>query len=178
MIKISDKFKPSPIIVDIFKKIRSFLPRAPIGTLSVPCITHLLTRILIFLSFSAPVPDLIDKCFKSRDALIEARLDPLAYQKSPRLQSAVHMMRATDQIAVSMEELQTPVLILHGEADVITCPEISRELYNRCSSTDKTLKVYPDCWHNILAGEPQETRQKVVDDIISWLNAHSDQVAT
>jgi acylglycerol lipase len=73
-----------------------------------------------------------------------------------------------------MEELRLPVLILHGEADVITCPEISRELYNRCSSTDKSLKIYPDCWHNMLAGEPPEMAEKIYADITSWFVARSD----
>ena len=61
--------------------IRSLFPRAPI----------------------APVPDLLDRCFKRRDKLDEARADKLGYKKPPRLASAVHMMRATDQIALGME---------------------------------------------------------------------------
>jgi acylglycerol lipase len=118
---------------------------------------------------------LIEKCFKRPEKVIEARSDPLGYKKSPRLQSAVNMMRATDQIAASMEKLRHPVLILHGAADVITCPEISKELYNRCSSSDKSLKIYPECWHNMLVGEPEETSKEIFNDIITWLKSRCDK---
>ena len=117
----------------------------------------------------APVPDILAKCFKNKSILEEARKDPLAYKKKPRLQSAVAMMRATDYIALHMEDLKHPVLILHGEADEVTCPEISKELYNRCSSTDKTLKIYPTCWHNLLVGEPEEISKGIFNDVVEWL---------
>lgn len=156
MIKISDKFKPPEIVVKFFKKIRSIFPWAPI----------------------APVPDIIEKCFKLPHMVTEARADPIAYKKSPRLASAVAMMRATDQIAAHMEDLTHPVLILHGEADVVTAPELSQELYNRCSSTDKTLKIYPTCWHNLLVGEPEDIAKHIFDDAVNWLNDHQRKLSS
>ena len=113
----------------------------------------------------------MDKCFKNKLITIEAKKDPLSYRKKPRLQSAVSMMRATDFIALNMEALSTPVCILHGEADEVTCPEISKELFNRCSSKDKTLKIYPTCWHNLLVGEPEEISKGIFNDVVDWIKS-------
>ena len=88
--------------------------------------------------------------------------------------AAVAMLRATDYIAAHMEDLAHPVLILHGEADEVTCPEISKELNNRCSSVDKTLKIYPTCWHNLLVGEPEEISKGIFSDIENWLRTRSE----
>ena len=104
---------------------------------------------------------------------VEARRDPISYKKAPRLQSAVALMRCTDQIAAHMEDLKHPVLILHGESDVVTAPELSQELYDRCSSIDKTLKIYPTCWHNLLVGEPEEISKGIFQDVIDWVNSHA-----
>ena len=104
---------------------------------------------------------------------VEARRDPISYKKAPRLQSAVALMRCTDQIAAHMEDLKHPVLILHGESDVVTAPELSQELYDRCSSIDKTLKIYPTCWHNLLVGEPEEISKGIFQDLVDWVNTHA-----
>ena len=125
-----------------------------------------------------PAPDLIDKCFKKKEMSIEARRDPISYKKAPRLQSAVALMRCTDQIAAHMEDLKHPVLILHGESDVVTSPAMSQELYNRCSSIDKTLKIYPTCWHNLLVGEPEEISKNIFQDVIDWIESHTKPLSS
>lgn len=63
--------------------------------------------------------------------------------------------------------------MLHGEADTVTDPEVSRALYERASTTDKTIKLYPGMWHGLTAGEPDDNIEIVFSDIISWLDKHS-----
>ena len=154
IINISSLFSSFKIIVRFLKLVRSFFPYAAI----------------------VPAPDLIDKCFKNTEMAKEARRDPIAYKKAPRLQSAVALMRCTDEIAAHMEDLRHPVLIIHGESDVVTAPELSQELYNRCSSIDKTLKIYPTCWHNLLVGEPEEVSKNIFQDVMDWINCHSRSI--
>lgn len=63
--------------------------------------------------------------------------------------------------------------MLHGEADVVTDPEVSKALYEQASSVDKTLKLYPGMWHGLTSGEPDENIEIVFSDIISWLEKRS-----
>lgn len=81
MVKVSDKLKPPPLVVEIVKIIARFFPTAPI----------------------APVPDIIDRCYKRKDSLNIARHDPKAYKKKPRLQSAIAMINATDEIGKKLD---------------------------------------------------------------------------
>ncbi|KAF9663977.1 hypothetical protein SADUNF_Sadunf17G0108100 [Salix dunnii] len=72
------------------------------------------------------------------------------------------------------QELVTlPLLILHGEADAVTDPSVSKALYEKASSSDKKLKLYKDAYHSLLEGETDEMIFRVLNDIIAWLDEHS-----
>ena len=76
-------------------------------------------------------------------------------------------------IGFVFEQVTLPFFVLHGEADTVTDPEISRELYERASSEDKTIKLYPGMWHGLTSGETDENIEKVFEDIIMWLDKHT-----
>lgn len=63
-----------------------------------------------------------------------------------------------------------PLLILHGEADKVTEPSVSKALFEKASSKDKKLNMYKDVCHQLLEGEPDEVICDIFDDIISWLD--------
>lgn len=63
-----------------------------------------------------------------------------------------------------------PFIIVHGGADVVTDPSVSKLLYESASSTDKTFKLYPGMWHTLTAGEPPESIDLVFSDVIAWLD--------
>lgn len=65
------------------------------------------------------------------------------------------------------------MLVLHGAADQVTDPSISKILFEKAKSKDKTIQVYKDAWHCLLLGEPDDVVKRVVTDIINWLDAHS-----
>lgn len=95
--------------------------------------------------------------------------DPLVFRGMMPAGTAAAMIRAMRDIEARPETITLPLLLLHGSADEITKPEGSQELYERAGSTDKTLKLYDGLYHEVL-NEPE--RQRVLDDIVSWLNAH------
>ena len=71
-----------------------------------------------------------------------------------------------------MEKLPTyayPCLILHGEGDQIVTPEASRYMFDHIASQDKTIKMYPKCYHEILS---EWGRKEVMADIIGWIKTH------
>ncbi|KAG8085306.1 hypothetical protein GUJ93_ZPchr0010g7569 [Zizania palustris] len=73
----------------------------------------------------------------------------------------------------SLSQVTMPFFILHGEADTVTDPEVSRALYERAASGDKTIKLYPGMWHGLTAGEPDDNVELVFSDIVAWLNDRS-----
>lgn len=67
-------------------------------------------------------------------------------------------------------QVTLPFFVLHGEADMVTDPEVSRALYEGASSKDKTIKLYPGMWHALTSGEPDHNIEIVFSDILSWLD--------
>lgn len=70
-------------------------------------------------------------------------------------------------------QVSLPLLILHGEADIVTDPSVSKALYDKASSLDKKLNLYKDAYHSLLEGEPDEMIIRVFNNIVSWLDEHS-----
>lgn len=63
-----------------------------------------------------------------------------------------------------------PILMLHGELDKIVPVDFSKRLYERLVQTDKTLKLYPNDWHETLN---EIDREDVMNDILQWLERHN-----
>ncbi|KAI3691452.1 hypothetical protein L2E82_49811 [Cichorium intybus] len=68
--------------------------------------------------------------------------------------------------------VSSPLLILHGAADKVTDPNISKFLYEKAAIKDKYLKLYDGSYRCILEGESDERIFEVLDDIIAWSNSH------
>lgn len=66
----------------------------------------------------------------------------------------------------NLSEYEYPVLVLHGGSDAIVDPSCSEKLYDKISSDDKMLKIYPDLYHEILNAPEKE---EVINDIINWI---------
>ncbi|KAH7533284.1 hypothetical protein FEM48_Zijuj04G0114500 [Ziziphus jujuba var. spinosa] len=139
----------------------------------------LLTQILIGVSKFLPamklVPnkDLAEASFRDLKKREMTAYNVIAYKDKPRLRTAVEMLRTTQEIERRLEEVSLPLLVLHGEADIVTDPSVSKALYEKAKSSDKKLKLYKDAYHSLLEGEPDEMIVQVFDDIVSWLDEHS-----
>ena len=72
---------------------------------------------------------------------------------------------AKNRIQTDAGQITLPMLLLHGAADSMAAAEGSRFLHDRISSTDKTLKIYPDLYHEIF-NEPE--REQVLSDVLQW----------
>jgi hypothetical protein len=66
-----------------------------------------------------------------------------------------------------------PFLLLHGEDDSVTDPEVSKALYDQSKSFDKTMKLYKGLWHGLTTGEKDEDIDMVFSDITQWLYERS-----
>ncbi|CBI33650.3 hypothetical protein VitviT2T_021892 [Vitis vinifera] len=132
------------------------------------CIAHFLPKKKL-----VPQNDLAEMAFRDSKKRRLAAYNVIAYKDKPRLRTAVELLRTTQEIERRLKEVALPLLILHGEADTVTDPSVSKALYEKASSSDKKLNLYKDAYHALLEGEPDEMIIRIFDDIISWLDGHS-----
>ncbi|KAK7362903.1 hypothetical protein VNO77_05028 [Canavalia gladiata] len=151
MCKISDKVRPRWPIPQILTFIARFFPTLPI----------------------VPTPDLLYKSVKVDHKKVIADMNPLRYRGRPRLGTVVELLRVTDFLNRRLCDVDIPFIVLHGSADVVTDPDVSRELYRESRCQDKTIKVYDGMMHSLLFGETDPNIEIVRNHILSWLNARS-----
>ncbi|KAG2538788.1 hypothetical protein PVAP13_9NG359514 [Panicum virgatum] len=136
-------------------------------------------QVLIFMAKLLPkeklVPqkDLAELAFKEKKKQEQCSFNVIAYKDKPRLRTALEMLNTTQEIERRLEEVSLPMIILHGEADLVTDPAVSKALYEKAKSQDKKLCLYKGAYHAILEGEPDDTIFQVLNDIISWLDQHA-----
>ncbi|KAL0538570.1 hypothetical protein IC582_022718 [Cucumis melo] len=99
-----------------------------------------------------------------------ATASPRRVVARPRAATAQELMRVCRELQERFEEVEVPLLISHGGDDVICDPACVEELYRRAASKDKTLKIYPGMWHQLI-GEPKENVELVFGDMVEWLRS-------
>uniref|UniRef100_A0A0C9RI82 TSA: Wollemia nobilis Ref_Wollemi_Transcript_18737_1355 transcribed RNA sequence n=1 Tax=Wollemia nobilis TaxID=56998 RepID=A0A0C9RI82_9CONI len=154
MCKIADDVTPPWLLVQILLVIARIFPKKKL----------------------VPQKDLAELAFKDVKKRKLCAYNVIGYKDRPRLWTALEMLRTTEEIEKRMHEVSFPLLILHGAADVVTDPSVSKALYEKSKSVDKQLKIYENACHAILEGESDEVIYEVLDDIISWLDAHCNKM--
>ncbi|XP_015688394.2 caffeoylshikimate esterase-like [Oryza brachyantha] len=151
MCKISEKVKPHPLVITLLTQVEDVIPRWKI----------------------VPTKDVIDAAFKDPVKREKIRKNKLIYQDKPRLKTALEMLRTSMYVEDSLSQVKLPFFVLHGDADTVTDPEVSRALYKRAASSDKAIKLYRGMWHGLTAGEPDDNVDSIFADVVAWLNERS-----
>ena len=104
----------------------------------------------------------------SRDPAITQKIstDKLHYMGGVRARTGSEVMKATAQLQGKLEKLDFPMLILHGGNDPLTKHEASELLYSESKSQDKTLKIYPGAYHELIN---ETNKMEILDDIYHWI---------
>lgn len=105
-----------------------------------------------------------------RDAAIRAQYaaDPLNLNQFANKLLHEYRVGAGAYVKKHVEDYEYPTLILHGGDDRIVSKESSQWFYETIDSTDKTIKIYPNCYHEIM--NEKKEKKKVLNDIIDWLD--------
>ncbi|KAI5432405.1 hypothetical protein KIW84_036228 [Lathyrus oleraceus] len=151
MCKIADDMVPPKLLAQILIGIANILPKKKL----------------------VPQKNLAVAAFRDLKKREMTAYNVIGYRDKPRLWTAVEMLKTTQEIERRLEEVSLPLLILHGEADIVTDPSVSKTFYEKASSSDKKLKLYKDAYHSLLEGEPDEMIIQVFTDIVLWLDEHS-----
>ncbi|WCJ25372.1 alpha/beta-Hydrolases superfamily protein [Euphorbia peplus] len=154
MCKFADKMIPPWIILQILIGIAHIFPKLKI----------------------VPNSDFVQMAFRDFKKRELAAYNVVAYRDTARVGTALECLRTTQEIEKRLQEVRVPLLILHGEADVVTDPSVSRALHDKAKSSDKKLILYKDAFHSLLEGEIDDVIFQVLHDIISWLDLHSSNL--
>ncbi len=103
---------------------------------------------------------------RDRGTVEDALRDALVQQAPAPARTARELLEAMERIDARAAKLTTPMLAMHGSADVVESPEGSRRLVQRAGSVDKQLYVYDGLAHDLLH-EPE--RGRVLRDVSAWL---------
>lgn len=117
-----------------------------------------------------PTADLVDKSVKVPEKKIIAMMNPMRYNGKPRLGTVIELLRVTDYVGSRLGDVSLPFIVVHGSGDVVTDPDVSRELYEKAKSEDKCIKIYEGMLHSLLFGETDENVEIVRGDLLNWLN--------
>jgi alpha-beta hydrolase superfamily lysophospholipase len=104
--------------------------------------------------------------------LLSAMPDPDLPHAMMSLRVGADILNFSAATLARAPELRLPLLLLQGDADGAVDPEATRQFYERAGSADKTFKLYPGFYHEIL----NETgRAQVMADILAWLDARPSE---
>lgn len=93
--------------------------------------------------------------------------DPLVHRGSVRARMGNYIVSVSRAVRRRLHEISLPLLILHGGSDPI-CPAAGSDIvYRNAGSSDKTLRIYPNLFHEIHNEPEQET---VFAEIAAWLD--------
>lgn len=77
-----------------------------------------------------------------------------------------NLAKGVDYLKENAASLVDPILILHGNEDVLVFEKDSRDLYGEIGSTDKKLIIYPKLYHEIF-NEP--IKEEIYNELTKWM---------
>ncbi len=113
----------------------------------------------------------LDASLISRDPAVVAAYvnDPLVFHQKTTARLSAELLRAMLRVSAEIHKISTPFIAVQASEDKLVDPGGAQMLYDRASSNDKTLKIYPGLYHEVF-NEPERTQ--VLGDVETWLEAH------
>jgi acylglycerol lipase len=76
---------------------------------------------------------------------------------------------AQQRCLIDASAITLPLLAYYGDADGIADPDVTRRVCDRIASQDKTVKVFPGGYHELMN---DVCKDEVLALLVSWLEAH------
>jgi acylglycerol lipase len=129
------------------------------------------TRLMAALAPRARIYQLdVRRTSRDRSTVEDALRDTLVSHAPAPARTAKELLDAMESIDARADDLEAPLLAMHGSADLVSDMAGSRRLVARAGSIDKQLYVYDGLAHDLLH-EPE--RARVVRDAAEWLVARA-----
>ncbi len=112
----------------------------------------------------------------SRDPAVVAAYtsDKLNYTAGVKARMGRQFVLGTRSVLGRAPGLKLPILVIQGEADRLVSPAGTYAAFAAFGSTDKTLKKYPDLFHEVL-NEPEQ--DEIIALISEWLDGRMQSAA-
>lgn len=140
-------------------------PLEPVGVAKphLVALARLLSRVWPRFSLSTR----LDTPAISRDPAVvhDYRTDPLVH-RTATARWGTECLAAIAWVKAHPAALRVPVLLLHGGADRLNAPEGTARFFAQVTHPDKTMRIYPDAFHE-LHNDP--SREQVLRDVEGWL---------
>lgn len=91
---------------------------------------------------------------------------PLNYTDPVPVRTGYELLQAMNFIQEKAAQFDLPLLLIHGSADGLTNPKGSELLFEKAKSSDKTLKIFPGGYHELINDLDGE---EVKSLILSWI---------
>ena len=78
--------------------------------------------------------------------------------------------RAMHEVAERANQINTPLLVMHGTEDRLASVDATRRLFERIGAPDKELIIYPGFYHELF-NEPE--KQEIFSRVTEWLSRRS-----
>lgn len=113
----------------------------------------------------------LDPCGISRDPEVVKTYinDPLVFHAKTSARLAAELLKAILRVTAEVGKITLPFITMQGTEEKIVHPGGAQMLYDKASSKDKTVKIYPGLYHEVF-NEPE--RARVLKDVETWLAAH------
>ncbi len=108
-------------------------------------------------------------------ALAALEADPLTKNETQPAATVAALVRADERLHDSFDQINLPLLILHGTEDKATVCQGSEYFHDHAGSSDKTLKLYEGHYHDLLNDLGKE---EVLSDIAGWIEARLTSAST
>ncbi len=92
--------------------------------------------------------------------------DPLVYTEAIPARTGYELLQMMRFIQGNASHFSLPCLLMHGTDDGLTNPKGSELLFKEALSSDKTLKIFPGAYHELIN---DLDREEVMSLIVDWL---------
>jgi alpha-beta hydrolase superfamily lysophospholipase len=137
--------------------------RMPLEAAATPVVASLFPNL--------PVVDVPDSAFvRLPEEQAAMASSPFIYHPSGPARTAAALLSAIERVWAGADDLDVPLLGLHGTDDKATDPRGTLELDRRVKNKDHTLLLYRGVRHDLLH-EPE--KEQIMQDLEKWLVAHA-----
>lgn len=92
--------------------------------------------------------------------------DPLNYIQPIPARTAHEVYQMMQSIQAKAASFELPVLVVHGTADGLTNPKGSELFMEKAQSEDKTLKLFPGAYHELIHDLESE---EMIQTVVEWI---------
>ncbi|CAK4072395.1 unnamed protein product [Aphanomyces euteiches] len=108
----------------------------------------------------------INMLSRNKSFIHHAEADPLNAHGKLKMRLAADIAKGMKSLEILKKNVTMPIVIFHGDADVVTSPTVSKKFYEEIPSTNKSYVSLAGNYHNIFA-EPE--KDETIRSFVEWV---------